>query len=120
MKILLVEDEQQIRELLLHLLKAEGHDVTTAENGQQGWERYEQAGGDFNVVIADMKMPVLDGLGLLQRVREQGRGTPCVLMTGHADLEDDTSDLLAGTEVLYKPFDIDEMLKTVLRVGGVV
>lgn len=118
MKILVVEDEEMLRQLLLHLLQAEGHVVTAAVNGQDGWEQFEKAGGDFQLVMADMRMPVLDGLGLLKRLRAAGHKTPCVLMTGHADLSDDVGDLLAGTEVLYKPFDIDQMLKLVARLGG--
>ena len=118
MKILVVEDEQQIRELLLVLLQAEGHAVTVAADGQEGWERFQQAAGDFQVVVADLKMPQLGGIGLLQRMRDAGHRTPCVLMTGHADLTDDASDLLADVTVLYKPFDMDEMLRVVAQVGS--
>jgi DNA-binding response OmpR family regulator len=117
MHILLMDDEPQIRELLQRFFSTEGHQVTVASNGQEGWEYFSAAPGVFDLILADMTMPVLDGLSVLRRVREAGHVTPCVLMTGHANPTAEDGKWLATAALIYKPFDLDEMLRVVLRMG---
>lgn len=118
MHILLMDDEPQIRELLRRFLSTEGYQVTVASNGQEGWEYFSAAPDTFDLILADMTMPVLGGLGVLRRVREAGHATPCVLMTGHANPSAEDGKWLATAEMVYKPFDLDEMLRVVARVGA--
>lgn len=116
MHLLVVDDELPIRELLKILLSAEGHRVTLCSDGQQGWEQFSQNPGDYHLVIADMHMPVLDGIGLLKRLREGGHRVPCILVTGSADLEDEELPLLDSAHLLQKPFDLKEMVGLVARL----
>ncbi|HEX7927278.1 MAG TPA: response regulator [bacterium] len=117
MRILLVEDEAQIRELVQTFLAAEGHQVAVGGNGQQGWDRFSEDPAGFDLVIADMKMPVLDGMGLLGRLRMEGHRVPFILMTGHAELNAESGDVPPGVYVMHKPFELDDMLLLVAQVG---
>src|SRR5262245_37361730 len=118
MRILLVEDEDQIRELLNTFLAAEGHQVTVGKNGQQGWDRFSEDPAGYDLVIADMKMPIMDGMGLLMHLRSGGHRQPFVLMTGHADLSTRAGEVPPGVHVLHKPFELDDMLLLVAQVGA--
>ena len=116
MEILLVEDEQLIQNLVKRVLVGKGHRVRTAGNGQEGWEVFSQDGAAIDLVLADLKMPVLDGLGLLGRIRGSGQAKPCVLMTGHADLTPGEQQQLGAARVLSKPFSSEELLAAVAGV----
>ncbi|HWU38457.1 MAG TPA: response regulator, partial [Candidatus Acidoferrum sp.] len=81
-RILVVDDEESMRDFLRILLEKEGHHVSTAEDGETGLQQAVQHG--VNLVISDIRMPRLDGVGLLSRLREQGLETPVILVTAYA------------------------------------
>jgi signal transduction histidine kinase len=111
-RILVVDDEPQVRAMLVALLGRAGHTVAQAADGQEAIER---AGREqWDLIISDMTMPRLDGPGLLQQLRAQGVATPVILVTGRVDSEGlaraRSSDACA---VLAKPFEAVRLLALV-------
>ena len=79
-KILIIDDEQGIRDLLDTLLRRKGYDVVVAENGQEGLKVFRRERP--NVVVLDLKMPGMDGLTVLQEVRKLDPNKPVIILTG--------------------------------------
>ncbi|ADC63423.1 response regulator [Allochromatium vinosum] len=112
--ILLVDDHADNRDLLCHLLRQIGARVFTAENGQQGFERAQ--GRDFDLILMDMQMPVLDGLNATRLLRMSGFDGPIVALTANTTLEDRQAALEAGcNDFLTKPIDQRSLRETVVR-----
>ena len=117
MKILLVDDEQVLVEELVISLELDNHSVTSAENGHQCWERFRQSPDDFDVIVTDIKMPVMDGLELLKRLRDNNFDIPVIIMTGHGDLEISIEALRLGAfDFLLKPFDPDVLESSLFKL----
>ena len=117
MEILIVEDDLVSRRLLQKILEQWGHEVTSAENGQDAWEIYRN--NEFKFVIADWMMPVMDGLELCSNIRAaNNKGyVYFMLLTGKNKKEDLIEGLEAGADdYVTKPFDREE-LKVRTRVG---
>jgi PAS domain S-box-containing protein len=111
-RVLVVDDGAENRELVRLVLEAEGLLVEEAENGQLALERV--ASGDFDLILMDMQMPVMDGFSATRRLREQGRTLPIVALTANAMKGFEQELLAAGcTAYLTKPVDIDRLLDTV-------
>src|SRR5258707_1310369 len=79
-KILVVDDEQSIRNLLDTLLKRKGYDVVLAESGRKGLDLFRRERSD--VVVLDLKMPEMDGMAVLQEIRKLNPGQPVIILTG--------------------------------------
>ena len=110
-KILVIEDEQVIRENILKLLKAEGFDVTGAENGSQGL--YAAVSNLPDVIICDVMMPELDGYGVLMALRSNPvtATVPFVFLTGKADRSEMRQGMeLGADDYLTKPFSKAELV----------
>jgi two-component system response regulator PilR (NtrC family) len=113
-RILVVEDEKSMRDLLALMLRKEGYEVELAESAEAAVERMNR-GGEFDLVITDISMPGMSGLELLRDVRHRSRSTEVILMTAFGSKQTAIDALNAGA-IYYveKPFDLDEM-KTVVR-----
>ena len=113
-RILVVDDQKSIRDILSHLLSGLGFHVTLASDGAQGWRRFQSAPCDL--VLTDLHMPVMDGWDLARRIKEASPRTPVVLLTGEGRgrvLEKlDRSDI---DSALFKPFSLGELEEVVLR-----
>jgi two-component system NtrC family sensor kinase len=113
-QILIVDDERDIRQLLREMLACEGHDVTEAANGLEALERLR--GASFDLVLTDVRMPGLNGVELLRRVREVAPTTEVVVATAYAELETAIECLRAGAlDLLRKPFNLPELFSCVSR-----
>jgi DNA-binding NtrC family response regulator len=113
-KILVVEDERSMRDLLALMLRKEKYDVDTAESAEAATERMA-GGGEFDLVITDISMPGMSGLELLRHTRQLSRETEVILMTAFGSKQTAIEALNAGaTYYVEKPFDLDEM-KAVVR-----
>jgi two-component system response regulator PilR (NtrC family) len=113
-KILIVEDEKSMRDLLALMLRKEGYDVETSDSAEVAVERMDK-GGVFDLVITDISMPGMSGLELLRHTRSLSRETEVILMTAFGSKQTAIEALNAGaTYYVEKPFDLDEM-KTVVR-----
>jgi DNA-binding response OmpR family regulator len=108
MRILVVEDDFDAREMLQILLRMEGHDVVTARNGVEGWKAFQD--GRFSVVLSDWLMPEADGLELCRKIREQetARYTYIVLVTALQGKSLYLESINAGADdFVSKPYDPD-------------
>ncbi|RPI07456.1 MAG: sigma-54-dependent Fis family transcriptional regulator [Zetaproteobacteria bacterium] len=112
-RVLVVDDEAAMRDLLRIVLEKEGHEVLTANDGVSGLSL--ATGRDPDLVISDIKMPGLDGVGLLAGLRQQGRSMPVIMITAYADSESAIQAMKQGAyDYLTKPFKMDE-IKLVIR-----
>lgn len=121
MKILLVEDDEQLTEALVEILTDKQHyTVDAVKDGETGWNFIE---ADFyDLIILDVMLPRLDGISLCQRLRQKGDKTPVLMLTA----KDLSSDRVIGLDVgaddyVVKPFDLPELLariRALLRRGN--
>jgi PAS domain S-box-containing protein len=116
-RILIVDDNQQVRSLLAELIEGAGYDVACAADGQAGLQLFESFAPDL--VISDVVMPVLDGLGLCRHIKDDQRTSdvPVILISGQA-IEDSVEGLSAGADdYLSIPFRNEELLVKVARLA---
>jgi DNA-binding NarL/FixJ family response regulator len=116
-RLLLVDDEPGLRTAVSAYLDDEGFQVTTANDGEEGWQKAQDLLPD--VVISDVMMPRCDGYGLLQRLRGDERlgGTPVIFLTAKGMTADRIAGFQAGCDdYIPKPFDPDELVARVRNV----
>jgi len=107
-KILIVDDEQSMRDFLAIMLKKEGHEVVTAENGTEALKAVQAE--IFDLVITDVKMPGLDGIGVLKLIKEISADTIVIMITAFATAETAVEAMKLGAyDYITKPFKIDEI-----------
>ena len=115
-KILVVDDDTNICELLRLYLTKEGYQVTTANDGKEGLEKFNQLKPDM--VLLDVMMPRMDGLEVCRRIRKLGN-TPVMMLTAKGETFDKVLGLeLGADDYMVKPFDTKEVvarIKAVLR-----
>jgi two-component system copper resistance phosphate regulon response regulator CusR len=112
MRLLLVEDEADLRNITAKRLKSEGHSVDACENGEDAL--VYAAATDYDIIILDIMLPKVDGLTVLKRLRAQGKTTPVVLLTAKDSVEDRVNGLDSGADdYLVKPYSYQELLARV-------
>lgn len=110
MRILLTEDDESVRAFVSRALELDGHCVETACDGLDAMEQLEAHNGDFDLLVSDVKMPLMDGIALAHRAAGQWPGLPILLMTGYADQRERAEDLSKVIrDVLTKPFTLQEI-----------
>ncbi len=108
-QLLLVEDDPGLRTMLTQLLTEDGYRVETAADGQRGL--HLGLTQRFDVLVLDRRLPAIDGVDLLGRLRSRGVTTPVLMLSAMANPADRVVGLDAGAEdYLGKPFDVDELL----------
>ncbi|MCF0262328.1 MAG: sigma-54-dependent Fis family transcriptional regulator, partial [Sphaerochaetaceae bacterium] len=109
MKILIVDDETNIRELMCRFLKTEGIEGEGAENAFSAQRKLrEQA---YDALLVDLKMPGMDGLELIKWIRQEGFRVPAIMMSAHGEITDAVSALKLGVQdFIVKPFNPDEVI----------
>ncbi len=114
-RILVIDDEANMRRVLEIMLARGGHDVLTAENGLEALALLEKQGIDL--IISDMRMPGMDGLALLQRLREKGSAVPVIVVTAHGTIDSAVEAMRNGAvDYLLRPFDIDALELSIARI----
>jgi CheY-like chemotaxis protein len=104
-KILVIDDEQGIRNLLDTLLRRKGYDVVLAESGRQGLELFRRERPD--VIVLDLKMPEMDGLTVLRQIKNLDPGKPVIILTGAGTAEAERQVRALGvTEYVEKEFSL--------------
>jgi two-component system response regulator PilR (NtrC family) len=107
-RILIIEDEKSLREVLKILLEEEGHDITTASDGLEGIEYIHN--NIFDLVITDIKMPSADGFEVLKKVKEVAPSTIVIMITAFGTTEAAIESMKQGAyDYINKPFKIDEI-----------
>ncbi|MEO0065276.1 MAG: hypothetical protein RI983_602 [Bacteroidota bacterium] len=113
-RILIVEDERDIRDSLKTILELNDFIVDAAENGQIGLEKAEEKKPDL--ILCDVMMPVLDGFGLLELLRKKGVETPLIFLTAKAQHNDLRTGMnLGADDYIFKPFKSAELLQSIER-----
>jgi len=113
-RLLIVDDEKNIREGLAAALEMDGYEVVTACDGTEGWRRFEK--GDIDLVITDLRMPGLSGEELLAKIGAEVPGTPVIILTGHGTVENAVSAMRNGAyDFLSKPVNLDHLSLLVKR-----
>ncbi|EAU43381.1 response regulator receiver domain protein [Fulvimarina pelagi HTCC2506] len=113
--ILIAEDEQAVRHLVARALRMDGHDVSEAEDGAEALDLLDEAGGRFDLILSDIRMPAMTGIELAHEAARKWPKIKILLMTGYAEQKEAATELTAIVEdVLDKPFAIGEVRE---RVG---
>src|SRR6266436_2242384 len=106
-RILIAEDELSVRALVTRALVQDGHDVVAAADGSEALEAFSRAKKPFNLLLTDIKMPMMDGIALALSVARDDPELPILLMTGYADQRERASGLDALIhDVIAKPFTL--------------
>jgi DNA-binding NtrC family response regulator len=113
-RLLVVDDEKNIREGLAASLEMDGYEVVTAVDGDEGFKRFGK--GDIDLVITDLRMPGLSGEELLQRISAESPGIPVIVLTGHGTVENAVEAMRQGAwDFLTKPVNLDHLSQLVKR-----
>ncbi len=115
-KILIAEDDQELRQLFTHVLMKNGYDVTGVDNGQKALDALNSE--YYDLVISDIMMPVMDGYELVRSLREISMTMPVLMITAKDAFDDMRLGFLSGTDdYMVKPVNVNEM---VLRVSALL
>ena len=116
LKILIAEDDRELRQLFEHVLVKNGYSVRGVSNGQEALDAMDEE--YFNLIISDIMMPVMDGYTLVRSLREAGDTTPVLMITAKDAFDDMRMGFLSGTDdYMVKPVNVNEM---VLRVSALL
>ena len=109
-RILIAEDEEPLRTLVSRALTSDSHEVVTAADGAEALDKLQREGGAFDLLLTDIKMPVMDGLALALATARDFPKLPILLMTGFADQRERASGIEAlVSDVISKPFSVAEI-----------
>ena len=109
-RILIAEDEDAIRALVARALALDGHEVTTAKDGAEALDTLGRQGGAFELLLTDIRMPVMDGIALALAAARDYPKLTILLMTGYADQRERAHGLDALIhDVIAKPFSLAEI-----------
>jgi two-component system cell cycle response regulator CpdR len=113
-RILIADDEEAIRSLIARALRQDGHEVMTANDGAQALDVLAREKGEFELLLTDIRMPVMDGIALAHAAARQHPAVTILLMTGYADQRERAHGLDALIhDVITKPFSLGTVRKAV-------
>jgi DNA-binding response OmpR family regulator len=113
-RVLVVEDDPSIREMVALALEDAGYDVTGAADGESAFAHVDAQQPD--VLLVDLRMPLMDGFEFMRRYARSGGTSPIIVLSAARDV-DFASQELTATAVIEKPFDLNDLLDTVARVA---
>lgn len=114
LKLMVVDDEESIRDILADILSDEGYDVLEAEDGQVAMKLFEEH--DIALVLSDIRMPGMSGLELLEKVKELSPETQVIIMTSHASFDTALAAMRNGAyDYLVKPFEDIDIIPPVIH-----
>jgi DNA-binding NtrC family response regulator len=107
-KVLIADDEKNVAEGLQMILSEDGYQAEMATDGQEAWDKVKS--DEFGLVLADLKMPEMDGLELFAKMRENGIGSEFIMITGEASVDSAVEAMRHGAyDYLTKPLDVDRL-----------
>src|SRR5688500_12840896 len=111
-RVLVVDDETAIREAIKMTLEYEGYKIDEARSGQEGLDKAGKV--DYDAILLDIKMPVLDGIEVLENLKSSKITSPVVMVSGHGDVHTAVECTKRGAfDFLEKPLNRDKLLLTV-------
>ena len=114
MRILLTEDDDSVRAFVSRALELDGHKVETACDGVEAMERLTARDGAYDLLVSDVKMPLMDGIALAHQAADKWPGLPILLRTGFADQRERAADLSRVIrDVVTKPFTLQQIREAV-------
>ncbi|HTT47337.1 MAG TPA: response regulator [Pseudolabrys sp.] len=109
-KILIAEDDDAVRDMVVRALNEDGHELTAASDGAAALEAINRQNGQFDLLLSDVKMPVMDGIALALAAGRDHPDLAIMLMTGYADHRERAHGLDALVhDVIAKPFSVDQI-----------
>ena len=114
-KLLVIDDSQETVEGLQHFFSKK-YDVYTAENGLDGLKYFEEDKGRFDLVITDLIMPDISGVGVISIIKKKYPGTPVIAITGWGELPGALANEAEADLVLDKPFELAEIDRAVAKL----
>lgn len=118
-RVLVIDDEKNMRWAIKKALEKEGYMIYEAANGQEGLEKLEETYP--NLILLDLRMPIMDGMEALQRIKKINEDIPVIMLTAHGTMESAVEAMKLGAlDYISKPFDIEELkilIKKALDVG---
>ena len=116
LKILIAEDDRELRQLFSHVLTKNGYAVKGVSNGKEALDALDN--DYFDLIITDIMMPIMDGYNLVQQLRDAGNITPVLMITAKDAFDDMNQGFVSGTDdYMVKPVNVNEML---LRVKALL
>lgn len=116
LKILIAEDDRELRQLFSHVLTKNGYAVKGVSNGKEALDAMDN--DYFDLIITDIMMPIMDGYTLVQQLRDTGNITPVLMITAKDAFDDMNQGFVSGTDdYMVKPVNVNEML---LRVKALL
>lgn len=116
-RVLILEDDDNLREMYSCILASRGYKVDSAGDGEAGWQLVSQSDGaspdNYDLLVTDNNMPRLSGVNLVKRLRSAGIPLPVIMVTSAVPPE---AHLLYLAAIISKPFGMDELLSTIERV----
>jgi len=114
-KILIIDDEKNLRRTLTRILQNAGYRATSAKNGAQGITMLDET--EFDLVFLDIRLPMVDGLEVLKEIRNSNSSLPVIFLTGHGTLKSAMEAVrLGATDYLLKPVDPDILISRVRTI----
>jgi two-component system response regulator PhoP len=108
-RLLLIEDETRLRDQLLEILQRHGYETDSCTDGLQGLNVAQK--NDYDIAVIDLGLPKVPGIEIIQKIREDGRQYPIIILTARSDWKDKVDGLAAGADdYLVKPFHVQELL----------
>lgn len=116
-RILLTEDDESVRTFVARALKMDGHDIVEAQDGAEALAILVDEAGRFDLLLTDIKMPVMDGIALALTVGRDFPSLTILMMTGYADQRERAANLEAlVADVVTKPFTLADIRRKVTEV----
>jgi two-component system OmpR family response regulator len=116
MRVLLIEDDRRLADLLAARIRTEGHEATPCYSGDEGFDL--ACSGRFDVAVVDVMLPGMDGVALTSELRARGSRIPVLMLTARDAVDDKVTGLRSGADdYLVKPFAFDELLARIEVLG---
>lgn len=119
-KLLIIDDEENIRKMLKQSLETDGYRIDLALNGEEGFEKVKEA--NYDLILLDLNLPGMDGIEVLEKLRENDISTPVLIVTGYGSVDSAVKVMKLGAiDYLQKPFnpkDIKEQVRQILQRKG--
>lgn len=117
LRVLLVDDEEELVFTLAERLEYRGFEAEGVASGVEAIKRAEEK--DFDIVVIDVKMPGMDGIEVMKRIKEGQPDTKVILITGHGSIKDGEDGVAEGAvDYLQKPIKIEELVNRIKAAAG--